>query len=166
MALNFRREVVFSTNLSSTFSAFNNCKLKATFINPLPSVQYKNQQKSYNFTFNYLRKESFGTLSVVMYFKKNFFLAKAINNIIHKLQSGGIIEYWHDENLHKEKLKVEQKSEKQLSFSHLAGVCKIWLIGNCVAVATFLLECCFKRLKSKTVDIETCKKYEISLSQA
>ena len=109
---------------------------------------YKNQQKSYNFTFNYLRKEFFGTLSVVIYYRKNFYLAISIDEIIQKLQSGGFIEYWHDEYLQKER-KKESGHQVQLNFHHFEGIFQIWLIGIGFAGTFFLMELLFNKLVPK-----------------
>lgn len=113
---------------------------RGTYIVPLTSALQYSKLRTYNFTLNILKLESFATLSVGMYYQKNFFLAPAINEVIRNLQSGGLIEYWHFMSLRKEKKGTEVKELEKLSLNHLKVAFEILLIGCSVSSTFFTFE--------------------------
>lgn len=120
-------------------------KTKEAFIFPLPNLLMMNQRRTYNYTYNHLKQETFTTLSVVMYLQKNSLLAPMIDEVLQSLQSAGIIEYWHNGYFKKVDLDVETK-KAQLTIGHLRGAFQLWLGGCFVAFMSFFIEKVFKRL--------------------
>ena len=100
----------------------------------------ENQLNTFNFTFNYLPNEFFATLSVVMYTQKNFVLAQAINDVIQKLQSAGLVEYWHYTYFKKSQRKHEDENRLKLSLNHLKGAFEILAIGFISSLVAFIFE--------------------------
>lgn len=99
-----------------------------------------NQRLSYNFTFNILQHGSFATLSVVMYYQKNFFLAPAINDAIQKLQSAGLIEHWHYTFLKKDKMKIDGCQLAKLNIEQLRGAFEILVVGWSIGLLLLVVE--------------------------
>lgn len=145
-----QRKAVVSGSLSPTFKLFNNPSIQATFIVPLPNILLMNQRQTYNFSFNVLKHETFATLSVVMYYQKKFYLAEAINDAIQKLQSAGLIEYWHYSYYAKTKIKVQAEKRMQFNINHLLGAYEVWGGGCFVSFVVFIAEIFMKRMTSRT----------------
>lgn len=135
--------------LATTFKSFNDSNKQGTFIVPLPNVLLMNRKNFYNFTFNFLQHESFGTLSVVMYFKRNFNLAAEINRGVKHLQATGLIDYWHYKFLDIRK-ESGTKSRKllKLNVSQMKGAFEIWICGCLVSLTTFGVEKVVKAVKT------------------
>lgn len=145
----FHREIIVGGSLSQTFKTFKKSNFKETFIVPLQTILQLNQQQTYNFTLNYLQNEVFATLSVVLYYQKNFILASAIDDVIQKLQSAGIIEYWHYNYFKRKKTVRESAKREKIKFEHLEGSFQILFGGYLVAVVAFLVEIALKTLLQK-----------------
>lgn len=128
---------------------FKKSNFKDTFIVPLQTILQLNQQQTYNFTLNYLQNEVFATLSVVLYYQKNFILASAIDDVIQKLQSAGLIEYWHYNYFKRKKAVRESPKREKIKFAHLEGSFQILFGGYFVGVSVFLVEMSLKALLRK-----------------
>lgn len=125
---------------------FKKSNLRETFIVPLQSILQLNEQQTYNFTLNYLQNEVFATLSVVLYYQKKFALASAIDDVIQKLQSAGLIEYWHYNYFKRKKAVRESAKRDKIKFEHLEGSFQILIGGYFAGVAAFLVELSLKTL--------------------
>lgn len=143
----YLREIIVGGRLSQTFLTFKESNFKATFIVPLQTILQLNQQQTYNFTLNYLPHEVFATLSVVLYYQKNFVFAPAIDDVIQKLQSAGLIEYWHYNYFKRKKVIRDSVKREKLKFEHLAGSFQI-LIGGCfLGIVVFLAEILLRKCR-------------------
>ena len=78
-----------------------------TMISGLNEILLLNQRNEYNFTFNFY-KERIAGISIVMYFRKNFFLIPAVNKIIRNLVAAGIIERIHKKYLDEKLINVKK----------------------------------------------------------
>lgn len=125
---------------------FKKSNFKSTFIVPLQTILQLNQQQTYNFTLNYLPNEVFATLSVVLYYQKKFLFASAIDDVIQKLQSAGLIEYWHYNYFKRKKAVREQAKREKIKFEHLAGSFQILFGGYLLGIVVFLVEILVKVL--------------------
>lgn len=118
----------------------------------------------FNYTYN-MCKDDFTTISVVMFFRKDFFLVPAINDVISDLESGGLIDYWHMNSIYKLQRygKVQSSQAKKITLDHLDGCFKIWICGNLISFACFIVEFVvkksFKKLYEKCI---TCRKDELT----
>lgn len=112
-----------------------------TMISGLNEILLLNQKNKYNFTFNFC-KERIAGISIVMYFRKNFFLIPAVNKIIRNLVAGGIIERLHKKYLDEELLSVKNSlsGPKVLKLDHLDGAFQILAIGSIFSFILFLAE--------------------------
>lgn len=133
--------------LGKTFRLFSDSNIKATFIVPLPNILLMNQRQTYNITFNYLPHDTFATLSVVMYFQRKFHLAHAINDVIQRLQSAGLIEYWHYS--YYKKVNVETARLTKLSIAHLNGAFRICIGGCTIASVVFIIELLLHKMNKR-----------------
>ena len=149
-----KRKVILSGGLAPIFRRFNTSEFKGTFITPSATIDVLNSDQTYNITFNVLKGEVFATLSVVMYHRKNFFIASAINEVIQKLQSAGIIKYWHYSYLSGLKKKRDVDSRRPLNMDHLRGVFEIFVGGMTTALTLLICELIFEKItfiRRKTV---------------
>lgn len=133
--------------MTQTFLTFKKSNFKVTFIVPFQTILQLNQQKTYNFTLNYLPNEVFATLSVVLYYQKKFVFAPAIDTVIQNLQSAGLIEYWHYNYFKRRKASRESTKREKLKFEHLEGSFQILIGGYLVGIATFLFEILVRALQ-------------------
>jgi hypothetical protein len=125
-------------------------KTKEVFIYPLPNLLMMNQRRTYNYTYNHLRYETFTTLSVVMYFQKDSLLTPMVNEVLQSLQSAGIIEHWHNSYFKEVDLDVET-IKAQLTIGHLRGAFQVWF-GGCIASFVILIvEKLFKKLGNRNL---------------
>lgn len=89
--------------------------------------------------------------NIVMYFSKNFFLIKSINNKLGDLIATGIIDRMIRTYLNMELLHTRQmgKERKQLTVAHLAGIFYVCLIGFSLALLVFFVELLSSTLRQK-----------------
>lgn len=132
----------------------NNLKrstFKGNFIMSLNEMLGFNQNNIYNYTFKACR-EVFVTVSVVIYFRKHFFLIDAINDVIGKLESGGLIEQWHSNFLDERLLNADtsHRGPKKLTVNQLLGCLELYCGGCLLATVCFAAELIFCRLCGKT----------------
>lgn len=102
---------------------------------------FMNQNRAFNFTYKAC-KENFVTVSIVMYFRKHFFLANVINDVISNLESGGFINYWHSSFIDKKFSQSEkiQNAPQQLTVAHMLGCFQLWAGGCTFAYLCFIVE--------------------------
>lgn len=86
------------------------------------------------------------TISLVLYFRKNFFLRTEIDSKIKALISSGLIDYWLGHSLNEFKSR-ENREPTKLNLQELAGPFNILLIGYTTAFLVFVIEIVVRRLK-------------------
>ncbi|KAG5681325.1 hypothetical protein PVAND_010772 [Polypedilum vanderplanki] len=92
-------------------------------------------------TFPYkLLKENLMTISVVMYYQKDFYLKDAINSKIRRIVAGGLVNYWLKEFDHIDMWNNENFEPKVLTFDHMIGAFGLLIIGNVLALLIFIIE--------------------------
>lgn len=126
-----------------------------TMVSGLNEILLINQKNEYNYTFKFCKERVMG-ISIVMYFRKNFFLIPAVNKVIRNLVSGGIIEYWHNLYIDEKFLheKVITSRPKVMTFSHLVGCFQLWACGCFIAAVSFLIELIFfYYIREKPVEV-------------
>lgn len=141
LTFTFRKVKVSWTGFDDVMNKLKSSSFKGVFIISNNEMLFINQNRDFNFTFKAC-KESFVTISVVMYFRKNFFLANAINQVIGNLQSGGLIEHWHFNYIDKMFSKIlKNKSEAQkLTIAQIVGCFQLWAGGCLIAALSFMVE--------------------------
>lgn len=139
----YRRRVIVSSGFPKIFKQFSNPYFKGTFITPGQNIAVLNKEQTYNITFQILSSEVFATVSVVMYHNKDFFLAPAINEVIQKLQSGGVILHLHYRYFKRIQKQREGDTRKPLNVGHLFGAFEILFGGSVIALAIFIVELIF-----------------------
>jgi hypothetical protein len=97
-------------------------------------------------------REHFVGIPSVIYTRKNFYLVKAMDDMIENLKSAGLIEYWYLQSFSKKISKKMTDDRKKLSFSHLSGCFQIWVGGCFVSFLGLIGELIVKswRLRIKT----------------
>lgn len=80
--------------------------------------------------------------SLVIYFRKDFYLVKQINEKIDDLITSGIVFYWIRSYIERcfMKTRIERREPKQLNFHHFKGPFTIAVIGWFAAILSFLIE--------------------------
>jgi hypothetical protein len=113
---------------------------KGTLVSGLNEILLLNQRNEYNFTFNFCKERVVG-ISIVMYFKKNFFLIPALNSVLRNLVSAGIPEYLHKRYLDENILSARKTNgPKALNFHLALGCFQIWFVGCVVSFVCFIAE--------------------------
>lgn len=113
--------------------------LKLALFASTPFLNYQNNLKDRNTTF-LTCKEQFLMIPVVLYFRKNHYLVKEVNEKISMINSAGLSDYWtkvylertlkNDNNGHLQKLNIHQ----------LFGSIQIWFGGCIIGLVTFIVE--------------------------
>lgn len=86
-------------------------------------------------------KESFFTVSVVIYYRKNYFLIESINNVMNKLVSAGLVEYWHRKFVNEDYSKLRRNENRSaMTFDHLKGIIQLWAFCCCCSIICFFCE--------------------------
>ena len=97
---------------------------------------------------------------IVMYFRKNFYLAEAINKKLGEFLAAGIIQHIIDKYIDEKywKVKPVNKGPMKITLNHLRAVFMLWVIFVLISIMIFTLEhiffqmylrCKAKNLKSK-----------------
>lgn len=112
-----------------------------TMVSGLNEILLINQNNEYNYTFKFCKERVMG-ISIVMYFRKNFFLIPEANKVIRNLVSGGIIEFWHYRYID-EKYVNEERSPNEpqvMTVDQLVGCFQLWACGCFIAIFSFVAE--------------------------
>jgi len=106
-------------------------------------VLYHNKLNRNNIsaTFNILPEHLF-TIPIVFYFQKGFYLIEAMNERIHFLNAGGIIQHWIAQyfDMSYQKLVNLKGGPKVLDLYELSGAFEFWLLGIIVSTVRFAYE--------------------------
>ena len=144
----YKRKVIVPGTLEPIFRKLNNPQFKGSVIIPLERILVYNSDQTYNMTFNYLRGETFTTFSVVLYYRKNFFIAPAMNEVIQRLQSAGVIDYWHKHYYKITNVQNDEITRQPLNINHLRGIFYIWTGGSAIALIIFVLENILQKIQN------------------
>ena len=85
-------------------------------------------------------REHFVGIPSVIYSRKNFYLVKAMDEIIENLKSAGLIEYWYLQAFSKKISKEKADDPKKLTFDQLSGSFQLWVGGCFVSFFGFIAE--------------------------
>lgn len=111
-----------------------------TFISSLSETVQVNEKQYFNYTYN-ICKEGFVTISIVMYFRKNFYLTVVIDELINRLESGGLIEYWENFYIDKRSRKSSGSQEAmKTTFGNVIGCFQLLAFGWSLALMCFTTE--------------------------
>lgn len=122
--------------------------LKLALFATTPYVHYINQRNNRNTTLTTC-KEQLLTIPIVLYFRKNHYLVKEVNEKISMINAAGLSEYWTKIYLEKT-LKNVNKSKRELqklNLQQLFGGFQIWIGGCIIGLVTFIVECILFRVK-------------------
>jgi hypothetical protein len=114
---------------------------RTAFISQMTEVIEANQRNR-KFLTHKICRELIVTMNTVMYFQKDFFLAKAINQKINCLISSGIMKHIIEKYIDVKFLvfKEPAKGPRQLTLEHLKGAFYVWIICCVVCVAVLAYE--------------------------
>lgn len=112
-----------------------------TVVSGLNEMLLLNQRNDYNFTFNFCKERVVG-ISVVLYFRKNFYLINAVNSVIRNLVSAGIVEKLHKNYLNEEKRRARKRepSPETLKIDQILGCFQILAGGYLISSLFFAAE--------------------------
>lgn len=121
---------------------------RVAFISSMTDIIYSNMQHKKKFIHK-VCKEPVLTVSIVIYFSKNFYLVGAINRKLSSLLASGIISHIIGKyvDLRFYNVKTEIKGREMLSMKHLQGVFELWIILCLISSSIFLLELCIDASK-------------------
>lgn len=94
-------------------------------------------------------KEQLLTIPIVLYFRKNHYLVKEVNEKISMISAAGLSEYWTKISLERTlKNVIKSKRElRKLNLHQLLGSFQIWSVGCIIGLVTFVGEYIFFRVK-------------------
>jgi hypothetical protein len=145
--LNSRKIALTSTDsYSLVMEGLKSAKFDGSFL--LTRDDILTESRFFNFTYSAC-KDDFTTISVVMYFRKNFYLTPEINEVISNLESGGLIEFWHKRSMSVFRLNsmTESNEAQKMTIEHLLGCFEVWAIGICIAIGSLSFEILILKLK-------------------
>ena len=122
--------------------------IKYALIATTPFVHYKNQLNDRNATLTTC-KEQLLTVPIVLYYRKNHYLVKEVNQKMSMINSAGLSDYWTKIYLEKT-LKSDHKSKRELqklNLQQLYGSFQIWIGGCIIGLLTFVGEFFWFRAK-------------------
>lgn len=122
---------------------------KIVYLSSFIEVLWSNQQNFGKFM-HITCKEPMVLLNLVLYYPKDFFMIKAIDDKLNLMISAGLIEHWikSEINLRFWKTSSRKRERKQLNYSHLSGAFWIFFIGCSVSINVFILELIELKLRS------------------
>jgi hypothetical protein len=114
---------------------------QGTLVSGLNEILLLNQRNDYNFTFNFCKERVVG-ISIVIYFRKHFYLIPALNSILRNLVSSGIAEHLHKRYLDENILSVKKDANgpKALNFNLTTGCFQILFFGCALSFVCFISE--------------------------
>jgi hypothetical protein len=114
---------------------------RTAFISTMTEVIEANQRNR-KFLAHKICREFVGTINIVMYFQKDFFLVEAINQKINCFISSGIMNHIIEKYIDSKFLGFEEpvKGPRQLTLTHLKGAFYVWMICCGVSVGVLICE--------------------------
>lgn len=118
-----------------------NSFFKGACVGPITEVIFANQMNYKNFTFRILPEKIFA-MPVAMYLQKNHFLVKDFEEVVSKLHSSGLVNYWIGKYLNPMYLNYQSNSvnKKAMTFEQISGIFFVWLGSCCVSIICFFTE--------------------------
>ncbi|CAG9805377.1 unnamed protein product [Chironomus riparius] len=116
----------------------------ASFASKLEVLQYSMNHSNFPYK---ICKEHFVTINVAMFFNKNFFLKRAIDEALQKILVHGFMKHWMKEFDRTDKWNYKDKNPTVLTVEHLSGAFQLLLIGNVCGLVVILVEIMVYRLK-------------------
>lgn len=120
----------------------------SAFMTSLTDIVYRNQETYKSFVLK-VCKEELLTMSIVMYFPKNFYFKQAIDKKLSELATAGFVQYWIQEYVDMKfiEMRNEIRSPTNLQLKHLFGIFNIWMIGLAISLLIFFIEISSAMLK-------------------
>ncbi|CAO1429976.1 unnamed protein product [Diamesa hyperborea] len=145
----YKRRKIYTSDRGAEFYLKNmlDPSLKLALIATTPFVSHVNQHNDRNSTLT-ICKQQLLTIPIVLYFRKNHYLVKEVNEKISMINSAGLSEYWSKMN--SGTLRNAQKSKRELrklNLHQLLGGFQIWIGGCIIGLVTFVVECILFRVK-------------------
>lgn len=132
--------------MEEVITQLQNENSKSALLRSVQGILFLNQENHKSKQKFKILKEFYATIPSVIYFNKNFFLIESINHEIGKLQSSGLIEYWHNIFVNKMYSSLQSlNSPKQLNLEHLGGGFQLCLIGWILSFLVFIVELIYKK---------------------
>lgn len=125
---------------------------------------YQNQRNR-NGVQNIILKERVMSIPSAIFAPKNYFLIPAINDKIHKLKSGGVIDHWHAMEIDKrfENIAAQNNGPNALNVRHFIGCFQMLAVSYFISFLAFINETILWRLKknnkkSSFTKLVSCRK--------
>ncbi|CAG9805378.1 unnamed protein product [Chironomus riparius] len=112
-------------------------KRTASFASKLELMQYSLTHENFPYK---ICNEHFFTVNVVLYYNKNFFLKRTIDEAIRKILNHGLLIHWMREFDRTDKWRFKDRKPSVMTFDHLSGAFYLLLIGNVCGLIVFLVE--------------------------
>jgi uncharacterized membrane protein len=109
----------------------------AMFASEVTFIEYSRDHRTFPYT---IFSENYISMSVVMYYRRDFYLREAIDSKLQLIMSSGLLQYWLKEFDHRDEWKEEKVKTKVLTMDHLVGVFGLLLIGHLVSIFAFIAE--------------------------
>lgn len=135
----------YDTKFKIIMNQVRDPNFKGAFLSGLNEVLIDDKNKKVTSS---ICKERVMVMSIVMYYRKNYFLVPAVNKVIGHLKSSGLIDHIHYKYIEKRLMKkVTQKVPKEINLSQMLG-CFQLLIGGCfISFFCLILEILFFNTK-------------------
>ncbi len=125
-------------------------KFKGGYLLSSEKLLYVNKINAKNYTFRVL-KEHLYTVNIGLLFKKDSYLIEAMNRVISKLQTNGLIHYWISKYIDEKYYNVKQppKQAQKLTIDQLYGSFQMLFFGLFVSFISFLVEIIYTKIKEE-----------------
>lgn len=100
---------------------------------------YMNQQNHKQFTYKILDDYWFIN-NIVIYFRKNFYLATEFDEIISRLTASGLVNHWFSQYIAKSMKGQSKSGPSSLKLLQLKGIFEVLVYGLVFSLACFTLE--------------------------
>lgn len=128
----------FTGRVYSIDHHIGNHSKRVTIMSRLYLNKYSNSSKT--FPFKMINEESFVTVNIVQYFRKDFYLKDAIDEKLGVIISSGIIEKWISENDFTAYWNDYKPGPRVLTMSHLCGIFYILIMIYIISTFVFIIE--------------------------
>lgn len=120
---------------------------RVAFIDSMISVIHSNMKNKNKFVHRVCKKNIWSN-SLVVYYARGFYLTEEIDKTISIFQSSGILSYFVNRYVDSRywNAKSIDKGLQRLSFQHLEGAFKLWIIVLFISSIIFVLEICCNQL--------------------
>lgn len=144
LILTFRRKIITHNEFAKHRDMSLNCEFKGCIFHPLTEVIWLNQQRFLHKQKPLkVCKEYLYNNDVVLYFHKDFYLVKTMDEKISHFKSAGLIDHWISKYIDKKFLSLPEpafKPKVMKIYPDFFGVFEIIFAGWILSLAGFLLE--------------------------